>query len=429
MIEPVTPKAKAGEIPVYCAHDKIVETDSLVGNPRNPNKHPAEQITALAKIIKGQGWRHPIVVSNRSGFVVKGHGRLLAAKELRTPAVPVDYQNYESEASEYADLMADNKIQEFSELDVKLSADILKDIKSSGDIELELSAFTEDALNELLAKAQDGEIKEDACEIPLPETPVTQLGDVWLLGPHRLICGDSTKPETYAQLMDGKQGNLIVTDPPYNVDYEGKAGTIQNDSMADKKFYDFLFAAFKSMFDAVADGASAYIFHADKESINFRTAFRDSGFFYHQNCIWVKNSPVLGRCDYHYCHEPVIVGWKATGNHKWYGGRKQRTVWNFDRPQTSKLHPTMKPVALMAYPIQNSSTVNSIVLDPFAGSGSTLIACEQTGRVCYAAELDDKYVDVVVKRYVDFKENPDGVFLLRGDTKIPYTELQEAEHE
>ena len=353
MIEHIEPKATADGVAVYCAHDKIVDTDSLVGNPRNPNKHPKEQITALAKIIKRQGWRHPIVVSNRSGFVVKGHGRLLAAKEIGAKQVPVDFQDYESEASEYADLMADNKIQEFSELDMKMSADILQDIKDSGDIELEMSA----------------------------------------------------------------------TAPPYNVAYEGTAGTIQNDSMEDGKFYEFLFSAFKCMYDVCADGASIYVFHADKESINFRTAFRDAGFFCHQTCIWVKNTPVLGRCDYQYCHEPILVGWKPTAGHKWYSDRKQRTVWNFDKPKKSELHPTTKPIPLVAYPIQNSSVVNSVILEPFGGSGSTLIACEQTDRICYAIEIDEKFVDVIVRRYVDFKENSDDVFLLRNGEKIPYSEV------
>lgn len=423
MIEHIEPKAMADTVAVYCAHDRIVDTDELIGNPRNPNKHPKEQITALAKIIKRQGWRHPIVVSNRSGFVVKGHGRLMAARELGVSQVPVDYQDYESEASEYADLMADNKIQEFSELDEKMSADILKDIKDSGDIELEMAAFTEEALEDLLAKTQDGDVKEDDPDLTPPETPVSRQGDIWLLGRHRLICGDSTKADTYEKLMDGKKANLIVTDPPYNVAYEGTAGSIQNDSMEDKKFHAFLFDAFKGMHDVCADGASIYVFHADKETVNFRTAFTEAGFYCHQTCIWVKDVPVLGRCDYQYAHEPVIVGWKPTAGHKWYADRKQRTVWNYNRPKKSELHPTMKPLDLIAYPIKNSSTVNALVLDPFGGSGSTLIACEQIDRICYTAELDEKFADVIVKRYVDFKGNSDDVFLLRDDEKIPYNKV------
>ena len=227
MIEHIEPKAMADSIAVYCAHDKIVETDALVGNPRNPNTHPKEQIEALAKIIKRQGWRHPIVVSNRSGFVVKGHGRLLAASELGVSHVPVDYQDYESEASEYADLMADNKIQEFSELDAKLSAEILMDIKNSGDIELEMAAFTEDALNELIARTSEDEVTEDDADLTPPDEPISRQGDIWLLGKHRLICGDSTDDATYKKLMDGKQANLVVTDPPYNVCLHAHFDTIK----------------------------------------------------------------------------------------------------------------------------------------------------------------------------------------------------------
>ena len=257
---------------------------------------------------------------------------------------------------------------------------------------------------------------------------MSQNGDIWLLGRHRLICGDSTKADTYEKLMDGKKANLIVTDPPYNVAYEGTAGSIQNDSMEDKKFHAFLLDAFTGMYNSAADGASIYVFHADKETVNFRTAFSEAGFYCHQTCIWVKHVPVLGRCDYQYAHEPVLVGWKPTAGHKWYADRKQRTVWNFNRPKKSELHPTMKPLDLIAYPIKNSSVVNSLVLEPFGGSGSTLIACEQLDRICYAIELDEKFVDVIVKRYVDFKENSDDVFLLRDGEKIPYGEVAIKEH-
>jgi ParB family chromosome partitioning protein len=214
-----------------------------------------------------------------------------------------------------------------------------------------------------------------------------------------------------------------VTDPPYNVSYEGTAGKIKNDNMDDKKFYEFLVAAFKSMYDHMADGGSIYVFHADKESINFRTAFRDAGFYCHQTCIWVKNSLVLGRCDYQYNHEPILVGWKPTSGHKFYADRKQKTTWNFDRPSKSQYHPTMKPIALIAYPIMNSSLTNSIVLDPFGGSGSTLIACEQTDRVCNTVELDEKYADVIVKRYIEQKGSDQDVFLLRNNIKIEYSKI------
>ena len=423
MIEQIEPKAIADTVAVYCAHDKIVDTDELVGNPRNPNKHPKEQINALAKIIKRQGWRHPIVVSNRSGFVVKGHGRLLVAKELGAKQVPVDYQDYESEASEYADLMADNKIQEFSELDMKMSADILQDIKDSGDIELEMSAFTEEALNELLAKNQGDEIQEDDADLTPPDNPISQQGDIWLLGKHRLICGDSTKAETYEKLMDGKKANLIVTDPPYNVAYEGTAGKIQNDSMEDKKFYEFLLAAFQHMESVMAPDASIYVFHSDTEGLNFRRAFADAGFYLSGCCIWKKQSLVLGRSPYQWQHEPVLYGWKKNGKHQWYTGRKETTIWEFDKPKKNGDHPTMKPIPLLAYPIGNSSMANSVVLDPFGGSGSTLIACEQTDRICRTIELDEKFCDVIVNRYIEHVGSAESVSVLRDGRTYSYEEV------
>jgi len=194
--------------------------------------------------------------------------------------------------------------------------------------------------------------------------------------------------------------------------------------MESTKFHAFLLAAYRRMYENLVDGGSIYVFHADRETVNFRTAFTEAGFFCHQTCIWVKNSPVLGRCDYQYNHEPILVGWKPTAGHKWYADRKQRTTWSFDRPSKSKHHPTMKPVALVAYPIINSSLTNAIVLDPFGGSGSTLIACEQTGRICHTAELDEKFCDVIVKRYIEFKGLDTDVLLIRRGQKIPFAKAQ-----
>ena len=204
-------------------------------------------------------------------------------------------------------------------------------------------------------------------------------------GRHRLICGDAESETIKA--AGRSQANLVITDPPYNVDYKGTAGKLKNDNMESTKFHAFLLSAYRCMYDALVDGGGIYVFHADRETVNFRTAFTEAGFFCHQTCIWIKNTPVLGRCDYQYNHEPILVGWKPTAGHNWYADRKQRTTWNFDRPTKSKHHPTMKPVALCAYPIMNSSLTNNIVLRPFGGSGSTLIACEQTGRICYTMEL------------------------------------------
>ena len=435
MIEHVEPKATADGIAVFCAHDRIVDTDELVGNPRNPNKHPKEQIAALAKIIKRQGWRHPIVVSNRSGFVVKGHGRLLAAKELKVAQVPVDFQDYESEASEYADLMADNKIQEFSELDMKLSADILMDIKDSGDIELEMSAFTEDALNELLAKTQEGEAKEDNFDVDaeLEKPCFSKPGDIWHLGRHTVICGDSTAADTYTQLLGDKKVNLVCTDPPYMVKLESNSGRITNDDLNDKDAYDFLMKAFNCFRESMAQDASIYVFYATAKGRIFHDAFEDAGFKVGAGLVWKKDRLVLTRTDWKYIHEPILWGWRKDGKHKWYGDQKQKTVFEFDRIKSSKEdghgHPSSKPVPLIAYLIEQCTASNGLVLDGFLGSASTLIACEQLNRICFGIELEPKFVDVAVMRYISIVGTSDEVKVIRDNRTIDFKDIHGAEEE
>lgn len=431
MIEQIEPKAMADNIAVYCAHDKIVDTDALVGNPRNPNKHPKEQIAALAKIIKRQGWRHPIVVSNRSGFVVKGHGRLLAAKELKASQVPVDYQDYESEASEYADLMADNKIQEFSELDLKMSADILQDIKDSGDIELEMSAFTEDALNELLDKNQEGEAKEDNFDVDaeLEKPCFSKPGDIWYLGRHKVICGDSTNADTYSRLLGDTKVNLVCTDPPYMVNLESTSGKIKNDDLNDKDAYEFLMKALGCMHESMAKDASIYVFYATAKGRIFHDAFEDAGFKVGAGLVWKKDRLVLTRTDWKYIHEPILWGWRKDGKHKWYGDQKQKTVFEFDRIKSSKEdghgHPSSKPVPLIAYLIEQCTASNGLVLDGFLGSASTLIACEQLNRVCCGIELEPKFVDVAIERFKSFvNDDTDNIFVERNGERLSYAEAK-----
>lgn len=247
---------------------------------------------------------------------------------------------------------------------------------------------------------EENEIVEDeAPEVDEENEPITKPGDIWLLGRHRLMCGDSTDKATVEMLMDGKKANLVVTDPPYNVNYEGTAGKIKNDNMDNDSFYRFLFDSFTNMEYAMADDASIYVFHSDTEGLNFRKAFADAGFYLSGCCIWKKPSLVLGRSPYQWQHEPCLFGWKKSGKHKWYAGRKETTIWEFDKPKKNSDHPTMKPIALISYPIKNSSMSNCIVLDPFGGSGSTLIACEQLDRICYTMELDPKYCDVIIKRW------------------------------
>jgi len=256
---------------------------------------------------------------------------------------------------------------------------------------------------------------------------VSKQGDVWLLGRHRLVCGDSTKAETYAVLMDGKQANLVVTDPPYNVNYEGTAGKIQNDNMSDDAFYHFLLDAFTNIEKSLTQDSSIYVFHADTEGLNFRRAFVDAGFYLSGTCIWKKQSLVLGRSPYQWQHEPVLFGWKKKGKHLWYSDRKQSTIWEYSRPRSNAEHPTMKPIALISYPILNSSMSNCIVLDPFGGSGSTLIACEQTNRICHMIEIAEKFCDVIVNRYIEQVGSDSDVFLFRDGVMTPFSEIPKTE--
>jgi len=258
----------------------------------------------------------------------------------------------------------------------------------------------------------------------LEEEPISKQGDLWLLGRHRLVCGDSTKAEIYERLMDGKKANLVVTDPPYGVSYNGSQGTIRNDNLKDDEFYQFLFNAFTNMENHMANDASIYVFHADTKGHIFRKAFQDAGFYLSGVCQWVKQSLVLGRSPYQWKHEPCLFGWKKKGKHKWYAGRAETTVWEFDKPSKNNLHSTMKPVPLLAYPIKNSSLTNSIVLEPFGGSGSTWIACEQTDRICYGAELDERFVDVIVKRFIEHVGTDDDVYLVRDGQKIKYKDIE-----
>lgn len=258
----------------------------------------------------------------------------------------------------------------------------------------------------------------------LEKASFVEKGDVWTVGKHRLMCGDATSKEDVQTLMGDTKGNLILTDPPYGVSFKSSSGlTIENDSMKNDEFYNFLLSAFKNMADHLEKGGSAYVFHADTEGLNFRKAFVDSGFHLAGCCIWVKNSLVLGRSDYQWQHEPVLYGFMQNGKHRWYSDRKQTTIWNFDKPKKNSNHPTSKPLDLLSYPIGNSTQENAVVIDTFGGSGSTLIACEKMNRICYTMELDEKYASVILRRYVEDTGDKDNVYVIRNGKKIPYADL------
>lgn len=407
----IEPKAIAGDIPVYCAHDEIVDIMKVIPNPKNPNTHGERQIEILSQVIKAQGWRKPITVSKRSGFVVAGHGRLQAALLLRAEKVPVDYQEYATEAEEYADLVADNRIAELSEIDNEMLSSILEEIKEYDDFNFELTGYTDCDIDSILGDidgidfAEESEAVEDDYEVDIPDKPKANLGDIYQLGNHRLMCGDSTKIEDVKKLMDGAKADLVITDPPYNVDYEGSTKDklkIKNDSMKDEDFRKFLYDAFRSANTVLKDGGVFYIWHSDSEGYNFRGACEDNGWKVRECLIWNKNSMVMGRQDYHWKHEPCLYGWKDGASHLWNSDRKQTTVLDFDRPSRNELHPTMKPIPLFDYQIRNSSHEGDSVLDLFGGSGTTIIACEQNKRKAYLMEMDPKYVDVIIDRWEQF---------------------------
>lgn len=374
-------------------------------NPRKKLKKGDKEYEKIKQSLLKFGYVDPIIV-NEDLTVIGGHQRLTVLKDLdyeTAKCVIVDLPKEDEKALN----IALNKIT--GQWDEALLADLLLDLQES-DFNLDLTGFEPPEIDDILSNVHDKELSEDEFDVEeeLKKPTLSRHGDIWQLGKHRVICGDSTKAETYKQLLDDRKANLVVTDPPYNVDVEETAGKILNDNMSDGDFYQFLLSMFTQVENHMEDDASIYVFHADTEGLNFRKAFKDAGFYLSECCIWKKNSLVLGRSPYQWQHEPCLYGWKKKGKHQWFSDRKQTTIWEYDRPKSSKDHPTMKPIQLMAYPIQNSSMRGTIVLDPFLGSGSTLIAADQTGRVCYGIELDEKFVDVIVKRYIE----------VTGDTEV-----------
>ena len=404
---------------------KQVEVSKLVPYANNSRTHSKEQIKKIQSSLREFGFVNPILI-DRKYNIIAGHGRLLAAKEDGLETVPCVFVDHLTEAQKKAYIIADNRLAEDAGWDKDLLAIELENLQEL-DFDLDLLGFDAAELNTLLNSADD--VKEDDFDVDeeLKKPPLSKQGDLWILGRHRLLCGDSTKLESYEKLMDGKKANLIVTDPPYNVKYEGTAGKIQNDNLSSDAFFNFLFDSFSNMEKVITDDGSIYVFHADTEGLNFRKAFSDAGFYLSGTCIWKKQSLVLGRSPYQWQHEPILFGWKKKGKHQWYSDRKQTTIWEFDRPSKNADHPTMKPVTLIAYPIGNSSLTNAIVLDPFGGSGSTLIACEQMDRICFTIELDEKYCDVIVKRYMEQICGDEGVFLIRDGKQVPYSEVTKDE--
>ena len=390
-------------------------------NPRKDLKPGDAEYEKLKRSIEQFGYVEPVIWNKTTGRVVGGHQRLKVLMDMGLSEVDCVVMEMD-EDKEKALNIALNKIS--GDWDKDKLALLIADLQGT-DFDVSLTGFEPAEIDALFKDTLKDGVKDDDFDVgaELAQPTMTKPGDIWTLGRHRLICGDSTKAETYDLLMGNTKANLVITDPPYNVNYEGSAGKIKNDNMADEAFYNFLLDAYTQMHSAMADDASIYVFHADTEGLNFRRAFADAGFYLSGCCIWKKQSLVLGRSPYQWQHEPCLYGWKKNGKHQWYTGRKETTIWEFDKPKKNGDHPTMKPIPLLAYPIMNSSMSNSVVLDPFGGSGSTLIACEQTDRICYTVELDEKFCDVIVKRYIEQVGGSDGVTVQRDGLTYKYSEV------
>ncbi len=402
------PRTHADGIPVYCAYDEIVSVDQLRPNPKNPNKHPQDQIEKLGKIIRGNGWRNPITVSTRSGLIVKGHGRLLTAQLEELKEVPVEYQNYESEEAELADLTADNRIAELAEMDSKMLADIFADI-DTGAIDFELSGYSEEEYKDIataLSEAVHNEVNDPDAVIEPPADPISKRGDIWILGGrHRVMCGDSTSEKDKAALLNGEMPQILLTDPPYcsggfqesgkgvgsiGTDRKGGNPTIANDTLSTR--------GYQSLMRNVLDNITplvAYIFTDWRMWINLFDVTEAAGFGVRNMIVWNKKTPGMGQ-GWRTQHELIMYGQRTKAkfdNHKGYGN-----VLEISR-SGNELHPTQKPVELIEMLLDNTEWLEG-VYDPFAGSGTTLIAAEAKGQKAYCMELTPEYTDTIVKRWI-----------------------------
>lgn len=426
------PKAWADGVPVHCAHDAIVDVATLVPNPKNPNTHPDTQIQLLGRIIRQTGWRQPITVSKRSGFIVKGHGRLAAALLEGVKEAPVDYQNYTNDAEEYADLVADNRIAELAEIDNKLLADIFADI-DTGEIPMELTGFTEAEVESLItamSEALHNDLTEpdEVPELPEPDQVITQKGDLWILGRHRVVCGDSTNEKDRELLLDGAKPQILLTDPPYcsggfqesgrssgsigtkRHDASGKEieVTIANDTLSTRGYQQLMRSVLKNF-----EGTVVYAFTDWRMWLYLYDVMEESGFGVKNMIVWNKKTPGMGM-GWRTQHELVMFAHRTKpkwDNHKGYGNVIECTR------SGNELHPTQKPVEILEKLLDNTEWAEG-VLDTFGGSGTTLIAAESVGQTAYLMEMEPRFVDVIVRRYIQTTGNTTGIRLLRKGKEL-----------
>jgi DNA modification methylase len=392
------------------------KTTDLIEYENNPRNNESA-VDAVYNSIKEFGFKVPIVITS-DNVIIAGHTRLKASIKLGLDKVPCIIADDLTEDQIKAYRLVDNKTAEFATWDLeKLEEELLN-------IDMSLLDF---GFEDFDGDIPDNAIDDDFDPLDeLPEEPVSQRGDIFVLGKHRVMCGDSTIESDVKKLVNNEVIDMVFTDPPYNVDYEGTAGKIQNDKMDNNSFYEFLFKAFSNMSESIKKGGSIYVCHADTEGINFRNAFTNAGFKQASTLIWVKNSLVLGRQDYHWRHEPILYGWKEGAAHYFIDDRTQDTIWEYNKPRRNEEHPTMKPLELVGRAISNSSKPNELVLDLFGGSGSTLIAADQLKRTAYIMELDEKFVDVIIKRFIRHNENiNDEYYRIRDGEKTLLKDIEE----
>lgn len=406
---------------------QLVPTDKLIPYANNARTHSREQITKIRSSLREFGFINPIII-DKNFNVIAGHGRLMASKEENYTEVPCVFVEHFTDAQKKAYILADNRMALDAGWDDDLLAVEMEELRNLG-FDLDLTGFNETEIADLFAV--DEEVQQDGFDVDaeLEKPCKSKTGDIWHLGRHTVICGDSTLPETYTALLGDTKVNLVCTDPPYLVNLESTSGKIKNDDLDDEKGYEFLKSAFERFHDAMSKDASIYVFYATSKARVFHDAYEDAGFKVGAGLVWKKDRLVLTRTDWKYIHEPIIWGWRKDGKHIWYGDQKQKTVFEFDRIKNSKEdgcgHPSSKPVPLIAYLIQQCTQSNGLVLDGFLGSASTLIACEQLNRICYGVELEPKFVDVAVERYISLKNGSyDDVYVIRNGRKIPYSEIK-----
>jgi len=387
-------------------------------NPRKDLKPGDPAYEKIKRSLDDFGYVDPVIWNEVTGNIISGHQRQKILKAQGATEIDCVVVHIENPQDEKAMNIALNKA--VGEWEPVALADLLSDLQTSG-YDLDATGFDTAEINDLFSQVHDKDVADDDFDVDKAiEAPAfVEDGDIWLLGRHRLMCGDSTQSADVGLLMNGKKANLCITDPPYGCDYSGGTGMkIMNDTLKGQAFYEFLLSAMKNIHEHLADGGALYVFHSDAEKVNFFNAVVDAGFHYSTTCIWVKNALVIGRMDYQMRHEPIIYAFKDTARHKFYGDRKQTTIWEFDRPTKSKLHPTMKSLPLIAYPMKNSSQENGIVVDLFGGSGSTLMAAEQLNRTACLMEIDPKYASAIVRRYAANNGGVEDVFIIRNGQKL-----------